>query len=245
MFGVLRDILGLLILVMVFFLLKIKFKVRFKTPGYAALIVGYFIIVAFLDNVPIENAFMTFSSAQEAFKYNNKTGEVICEIEGEESTLIRISDDTVDYFADEYFIVPKTDCGWKMGMWYDTNLILDQTFGDMNIHVWQYKDSDDYYISVVTNKVEIADNRNSEFQYTVADGEEVKNELEEFHQITKKIDGTTDEEYEEQYRQYKQAIMEELDRPIYTYYAYVEGFDDQYSITVDGREIKLEISKTQ
>lgn len=39
--------------------------------------------------------------------------------------------------------------------------------------------------------------------------------------------------------QYSETTIEALDETFYTYYAYVHGFNQQYSITVNGRTIAM------
>lgn len=104
-----------------------------------------------------------------------------------------------------YSIVPKSSNGWKLGMGLDTKRPFQKIYNDIAIYVYQYKSTDDYYITVTdTNggSLDITDNRKSKFKYL------------------EKSNST-------------------LNKTFYTYYAYINGFDDQYAITVNGKQIKI------
>lgn len=112
--------------------------------------------------LPVENAFLTFSSPQSAYQYNH-TGDVKLVVSGEITDfVIGVQGD-----VDEYTIVPKSDDGWKLGMGFDTKRIHQTVSDGVVIYVYQYKNTDDYYITILDTDggpLEITDNRNSNFQ---------------------------------------------------------------------------------
>lgn len=153
----------------------------------------FMIVSAFL---PIENAFVTFSSPQSAFHYNHP-GDIKLILDGEKTNFV-IGERNDNVFV--YSIVPKVGNGWKLGMGLDTKMIIRTLSDGISIHVYRYKNSDDYYIEVLTmngGSLEITDNRGSQFQ--------------------------------------------SLDRhnDILIYYTYINSYNDQYTLTVNGKKISL------
>lgn len=151
--------------------------------------------------IPIENAFVTFSSPKSAYNYNH-CGNVTLIVDGKKTDfVVGVKGDT-----SVYAIVPKSDDGWKLGMGLDTKRIFKTISDGINIYVYHYKNSNDYYITVLdTNggSSEITDNHGSKFQC-----------LDKSNSALNKI--------------------------FYTYYAYISNFDDQYTLTVNGKEIRTQ-----
>lgn len=177
-----------------------KSHITYKRRCY---IVSFVIAVTFMiisAFIPIENTFMTFSSPKSAFNYIN-SGEVKLVVNGENTDLVvGVKNDT-----DVYAIIPKSNNGWKLGVGLDTKRIIQKISNGIIIYVYQYKNSEDYYITVLnTNggKSELVDNRNSKF-YT--------------------IDKTNDNH----------------GKTFYTYYAYIQNFDEQYVLNVNGESISV------
>lgn len=151
--------------------------------------------------VPIENALITFSSLESAYNYNN-VGKIKLVAEGDKTDfVVGTKSDT-----DVYTIVPKANGGWKIGMGLDTKEIVKTASDKITIYVYQYKNKNDYFVTVFDPKgdyLDITDNHNSEFKY-----------LERYNST--------------------------LDKTFYTYYAYINEFDEQYALTVNGRLIKIQ-----
>lgn len=163
-----------------------------------------FIIVTILTTlsalVPIENAFITFPSLESAYSYTHL----------EEAKLI-VNGNKTDFVIGQkgdtytYTIIPKSDKGWKLTRGTDikqTNNIVHEGY---IIYVYQYKNSDDYYITVLDTKggeSKITDNHNSKFYYL------------------NKTNST-------------------LNQTFYTYYAYINNLDDQYTIEINDLKIKV------
>lgn len=154
-------------------------------------------ISAFL---PIENAFLNFSSPKSAYSYNH-SGSVKLIVDGKKTDFIVGTAGDTDIFA----IVPKADTGWKMGMELDIKQMAHTISDGITIHVYQYKNTNDYYITVLNTNggsSDISDNRNSKFEHL-------------------------------------EKVNSALNKTFYTYYAFIDGFDEQYLLTVNGKPIKI------
>ena len=114
---------------------------------------------------PIENAFITFPTIESAYKYYySNEGNIKLIVGGKESDLVigQKDNDNTKLIA----IMPKTNYGWKIGTGVDVNRVTSTITYDVSTDVYQYKNSDDYYIiidSVKGCELEISDNRNSKF----------------------------------------------------------------------------------
>lgn len=96
-----------------------------------------------LAYLPFENTYMTFSSPEEAYFYTNpKQLDVICKIDGKESTLLVSRKEN----EDNYILVPKTDAGWKIGTGFEIKNVVDRIQNRMLIKIIQYRGHDDYYV---------------------------------------------------------------------------------------------------
>lgn len=150
--------------------------------------------------IPIENALITFSSPKSAYNYNNP-GDVKLIVNGKKTDFVVGAKNDADIYA----IIPKANGGWKIGMGLDTKRIIQTISDGITIYVYQYKNTNDYYITVLDTKggsLDITDNHNSEFKY---------------------LDKSSST----------------LDKVFYTYYAYINEFNDQYALTINGKLIKI------
>lgn len=199
LFAVIRIFISLCILTIGLFLTR-KFGITHK--NCLAAIVSVLTVAAYicLSLVPLENLFVTFSSLQSAYYYNHsKKIETI--VEGKKSDFIIASEKNTE----SHSIVPKSDNGWKLGMGTDIKTV-SKTVSDAAIAcVYQYKNTNDYYIAVYcknSGTFDVSDNQNSEFKFS----KRYINGAEEYH---------------------------------YTCYAYINNFNEQYVLTVDGQQIKI------
>ena len=151
--------------------------------------------------IPIENALITFSSPKSAYNYNN-SGDVKLIVDGKKTDFVVGAKGDTDIYA----IIPKANSGWKIGMGLDTKRIIQTISDGITIYVYQYKNTNDYYITIFDTKggsLDITDNRNSKFKY---------------------LDKSNSS----------------LGRMFYTYYAYINEFNDQYALTINGKLIKIQ-----
>lgn len=114
---------------------------------------------------PIENIFITFPTVESAYNYYySKEGNIKLIIEGKESDLVvgQKDNDNTKLLA----VIPKANDGWKIGTGRDIKRVTSTISYDVLTDVYQYKNSDDYYIiidSVKGSELKITDNRNSKF----------------------------------------------------------------------------------
>ena len=110
--------------------------------------------------VPIENLFMSFSTPEKSYGYVNQE-EVKLVVYGQESALV-IGEDT-EYV---YLIVPKGERGWKIGRGMDLKFISNQYFNGIIVSIYQYKNTNEFYVEVVDidgRKCKVSDNQKSYF----------------------------------------------------------------------------------
>ncbi|MBQ4569991.1 MAG: hypothetical protein IJA62_08085 [Ruminococcus sp.] len=117
-------------------------------------------MLAFL---PFENLFITFDSPKSVYEYYNLgKSNIELIVEGDDCDFIidRKND------SDTYMIIPKTAGGWKIGVGSNTKRIVQKLFDGIVLYVYQYKDTSDYFITVLdTNGGEstVSDEYNTKF----------------------------------------------------------------------------------
>lgn len=200
MFLTIRLIFWSIALIISFLLIK-KSHIIHKRRWLIIAFVAAIILTTLSALVPIENAFMTFSSLESAYQYTH-SGDIQLIIHGETTDfVIGKKGDT-----DVYLIVPKTEEGWKVGMGLDTKRVSQTISNEIIVYVYQYKNSEDYYITILDSNggsSKITDVYNSEFFYL-------------------------------------DKMNTALGKTFRTYYAYINDLKDDYTITVNGNQIKLQ-----
>lgn len=161
MFLLFRFLFGVLVFIACLLFIQKTHKIH-KRRWFAVAFVAAAMGTTILALLPVENVFLTFSSPQSAYQYNH-TGDVKLVVSGEITDfVIGVKGD-----VDEYTILPKSDDGWKLGMGFDTKRIHQTISDGVVIYVYQYKNTDDYYITILDTgggPLELTDNRNSNFQ---------------------------------------------------------------------------------
>ena len=162
MFSIIRTVFGFLFLLCSIIAIK-KSKTIRKRILYFTFIGLSVILVVTLAFLPIENFFITFDSPEAAYAYShlgNSDIELI--LEGDNCDLIvDCKDDT-----DTYWMVPKTEDGWKVGIGTDMRTIVQKLSDGISLDVYQYKNTNDYFITILnTDGVEstILDVYNTQF----------------------------------------------------------------------------------
>lgn len=161
-FGTIRLVFFVIIFVICVLLIW-KSRLIHKRRWYLSLLAVTIALTTLSVFIPIENAFITFSSPTAAFEYIN-TGIVKLIVNGEYTDFVVAEKGN----ADSYLIIPKEGTGWKLGLGTDTKRIAHKISNGVSIQVYQYKNTDDYYITVLNTEggiFEISDNHNSEFSY--------------------------------------------------------------------------------
>ena len=161
MFGIVRIVLSGIIAVVIVYGCKVvsqnKHFVLF------ALIV---LISTGLAFIPFENSLLTFDSPETSYEYYNFGYDATLVVSGAKSDLVigKKGNSTVE------MIVPKNKNGWKVGLGLNTKEIYRKITKDVSIHIYQYKNTNDYFVRAYNNDgkhVSITDEKNSRF---IADG---------------------------------------------------------------------------
>ena len=165
-FSLVRN-LFIIIFTAVCFLFIIKSNIVNKRKWIVTSFLMSIVLVGLSYIGPIENAFITFPTAESAYNYS-KEGSVKYIIEGEESDLAIGKKENDKAYANILAIIPKTNDGWKLSTLGDLKRVTSSSLRGVSIDVYQYKNSDDYYIMVYclkNNTLELTDNRDSKFEY--------------------------------------------------------------------------------
>ena len=161
MFIILRLIIGIIFLLFMVIIIKIKFKYKFK--GYIFSVILSVILVTAIAFLPFENLFITFDSPESVYNYVNF---------GKSNIELVVSGKNCDFIIDDkknsysYLIVPKCQEGWKIGIGSNTKRIMSKIYNDIVIDVFQYKNTNDYFIVLLNTKgesINLKDSNNSVF----------------------------------------------------------------------------------
>lgn len=188
LFGITRVILGVIIFIVCYLIIKTT-KTKYKRRYYIISFICVILVIVLFNLIPIENAFITFSTPESAFSYVN-TGNIKLVINGSQTDLVVAQKED----AKIYSIIPKTENGWKLGMGIDTKRIIQKTFEGIIIYVYQYKNTNEYYITVLNTNggmLELSDNHDSTFFHV----DEVNEELNETFYIYYTYIKALDEQY--------------------------------------------------
>lgn len=162
MFGFIRLIIGCLLWIFAFCIIR-KTTLVHKRRYYIISAMITVVLVSVSAFVPLENAFLTFDSPESAYSYYNfGNTEVKLVVSGQDSDLV-IGDKNN---SDVYLIVPKTTDGWKVGIGIDTKRVSQKTVNGVVVYVYQYQDTNDYFVTVLDANGEIltiTDSRKSSF----------------------------------------------------------------------------------
>ena len=162
MYNIIRLIIGGIILACLCIVIK-KSKAIRKRMLYIVSTVLSMVLAIVLMFVPFENLFVTFDSPKAAYEYyilGKSNIELIVEGDACDFIVDRKSD------VDSILIIPKTADGWKIGIGLNTKRIVDKLSNGISLSVYQYKDTNDYFLTVFdTNGGEstILDENNTEF----------------------------------------------------------------------------------
>ena len=162
MFGVVRLIIGSIFLGSAILLISKLIK-KHRILLYIISIVLSAVLVAALAFLPFENLYTTFETPEEAYEYFNfGKSDIQLVVKGTKSDLIIDNKNGTN----RYLIIPKSGDGWKIGIGANTRRVIQKLHNGIVIYVYQYKATDDFFITVLdTNggSAIIADSYNSEF----------------------------------------------------------------------------------
>ena len=161
MFGFVRLVIGLVILSGLFLIIA-KSKIAKKRNAEVGAIVVTLVLCIVMCFIPIENAFITFASPEEAYGYYNNGTRAELIVEGQDSDLVI----GVKNGKKEVLIVPKVSEGCKIGLGVDTKKVNNGIVDEMAYILYQHKKTCDYFIVIVDIEErvnQISDSNNSKF----------------------------------------------------------------------------------
>ena len=201
MYFIIRTIIFIIILIIFLVICKRK-KKKIKRNTAIIIVIIWGVILSLSYFLPVENFFYTFKSPEEVFNYTRE-GEILIRVDGENSNMILANEDATTTIYD---IIPKSQDGWKIGNTFSTTeIVLKSYCNDSSIIVYNYKNSNDYYIILYQSLVEANKNLSS-----ITD-----NVNTEFNNFSKNVENT--------------------DTKDIIYYGYTNKFTDSYRITIDGK----------
>lgn len=163
MFGIVRILIGIVLGVIASLYILRFAKIQFKRKLLVTTYISVILLITLLGFVPFENLVYTFKSPQEAYNYYHSSKvSVDLVVEGEQSDLVVAREKGTT----ELFIVPKTEKGWKLGSGLNIKRISQKVFEGIIVTVYQYKSTNDCFISVFDvddGITKISDNYNTEF----------------------------------------------------------------------------------
>ena len=121
------------------------------------------ILYVVLSYLPFENAFYSFATPEEAFAYKNPgVTNIDLVVEGQESAYVVGSKANKNRYS--YF--QKAKDGWKLDIGTVHKKVAIAVLDNGFVFVYQYKDSNDYYVEVIDTKgtiTSVQDNKQSPF----------------------------------------------------------------------------------
>lgn len=167
MYGIVRIAIVLSILIFVIILINKSKKIH-KFRYYITGVVLSVVLVTVLAFIPFENLFVTFDSPKDVYRYVNLgADDVELIVDGSKSDFVVGEENN----SNTYLIVPKTTDGWKVATGFNTNKIIKKVADEITIDIYQYKNTDDYFIVVFNangGESQITDSCNSKF-YSLKD----------------------------------------------------------------------------
>ena len=143
MYTALRMIIGCAFLLIPLVLLRVL-KILRRNRTFVVLLILSILIMTASIFVPFENLIMTFNTPEEVYRYYSLKTNNISIIEGNDSALVIDRQNN----KDSYYMVPRVSQGWKIGIGTDMKSISRTIANELFVDVYQYKDSDDYYICI-------------------------------------------------------------------------------------------------
>ena len=160
--GIIRLLLSIVCWIPIYKALKKSAKLKIKAKRIIA--VALLLVLSLgLGLLPVEDLFVTFSTPQSAYKYNQSyANNVDLVVEGESSALVVGS--SRFKLADNEFVLSafeKKEGGYKLGFTFEFKPVnLGQLDNKYVYHVYKHTASDDYYIHVMSSfavKTDVAD----------------------------------------------------------------------------------------
>lgn len=164
MYGLVRMVLGISVFLVVFFLVR-RTSILRKRMICAITATAVLLAVVLSIFIPFENLLFTFSSPESAYRYyHSDVRDIEMVVTGESCDLVIGNQNQKDVLM----ILPKDDKGWKLASAMDTKLIAHTVSNGTAISVYEFKNSDDYFVTVLSlpgDVHEISDSLGSMFAY--------------------------------------------------------------------------------
>ncbi len=191
-YDTIRMGIGLVLLLIVWRLMIKSPIVNKKTTTIKLSVIGLVLTIA-LTLTPFENLFYTFPTLQSVFNYT-QTEEIKLFVNGEKSSFVLYGGGASSSLHKMY---ARVEDGYKI----DTSvpkLVLMKSENSSTFMVYQYQNTDDYYVYVISrsdeNSADISDNISSEFKQLVGLQEQTQryyitsltyvNDIDENYEIT-------------------------------------------------------------
>lgn len=147
-------------------------KIQKRNRMYIIAFFATSILITILSIVPLENAFITFPTAEEAFAYRS-TAKLAVVVEGKDSALV------VGQKKDKIIesIIPRVNDGWKISSVLQEKTLLQAFDESYIIYTYYTNENSDIYVRITntTGKpIDISDNNNS--VYVCLDGDEMSDD---------------------------------------------------------------------
>lgn len=162
LFGLIRVALGAIIFLFSFLLIQ-RSRICHKRTWIVSAFIVTIALAAASAFIPVEDTFVTFSSAEKAYHYNH-SGSVMLEVSGKKTSFLVGKRGN----AYEYAIIPKVEHGWKLGLGADIEQVGQIASDGVFIQVYKHKKSEECFIvvqAVQGGMADISDMQNSEFLY--------------------------------------------------------------------------------
>lgn len=162
MYNLIRFMIGCVLIVVLLIIVN-RSRATHKRLLRVFCILFPIVLMGISARFPVENLFITFHSPESAYAYYNLgKPDIQLVVEGEQSAMI--VDNKNGIFSESY--TKKSENGWKIGFVRETKVVYQEQTENYIIEVCQYKNTNDYYISVYgshSKELTISDNYNTEF----------------------------------------------------------------------------------
>ena len=161
MFSIIRLIIGCIFFIASVLVIQAKpIRKKIQYVVFALVSVVLMVMLAFF---PFENYFVTFHSPTESYEYYNwGKSNIVLVVEGNNCDFIVNREKE----QDTYLIIPKTTDGWKIGIGLNTKRIVQKNSNGIIVNIYQYKNTNDYYITVFNTEggeLNVSDSYNTQF----------------------------------------------------------------------------------
>lgn len=162
MFNIIRVLIGCVFLGISIRVIK-KSEVIRKRILYVVFTSISVVLIAVLAFLPFENLVVNFSSPKAAYEYYNfGKSNIELIVEGNDCDFVISRKNG----SDTYLIIPKTADGWKIGIGSSTKRIVQKLSDEVSVHVYQYKNTSDYFITILDTsggEAIVSDDYNTKF----------------------------------------------------------------------------------